>query len=65
MRVAIYVNRSLLVTSDTGRSRRAVYRMVLSPEDARGLDLRRLARSVMDQLARGRRPRRPAALRGC
>lgn len=32
-------------------SRRAVYRLILSPEDARGLDLKRLTRSVMDQLA--------------
>ncbi|HVC07192.1 MAG TPA: hypothetical protein VND98_06395 [Solirubrobacterales bacterium] len=30
--------------------RRAVYRLVLSPEDARGLDLQRLTRAVVDQL---------------
>ena len=55
-RLVDYVNRSLRATSDTGRSRRAVYRMVLSPEDARGLDLRRLTRSVMEQLARDAGP---------
>ena len=46
-----FVNRSLRSTDDTRRQRRAVYRMVLSPEDARGLDLKELTRSVMGQLA--------------
>jgi hypothetical protein len=32
-------------------SERAVYRFVLSPRDARGLDLKRLARAAMTQLA--------------
>ena len=35
----------------TGAPARAVYRLVLSPEDARGLDLRAVARATMDQLA--------------
>lgn len=32
-------------------SGRAYYRMIISPQDARGLDLRRITRSVMGQLA--------------
>ena len=35
---------------------RAVYRFVLSPEDARGFDLRRLARATLDQLERDAGP---------
>jgi hypothetical protein len=50
-----FVRRSLESTSHdqvgTGRIR-AVYRFVLSPEDARGLDLRQLAREIMGQLER-------------
>ncbi len=50
-----FVRRSLESTSrgqvDIGRVR-AVYRFVLSPEDARGLDLRQLARETMGQLER-------------
>ena len=33
-----------------GRPERAFYRLVISPEDARGLDLRRVTREVMSQL---------------
>jgi hypothetical protein len=47
-----HVRRSLVNVPDTGRPGRAVYRFVLSPEDARGLDLRRAARAVMEQLER-------------
>ena len=50
-RLVEFVNRSLRATERTQRQRRAVYRMVLSPEDARGLDLKELTRSVMGQLA--------------
>lgn len=46
-----FVNRFLRSTEDTRRQRRAVYRMVLSPEDARGLDLKDLTTSVMGQIA--------------
>lgn len=46
-----YVNRSIRGVGDQ-RPARAVYRFVLSPEDARGLDLRRLTCAVMDQLQR-------------
>ena len=50
-----YVRRSLdglpAHVLDQGRSwQTAAYRFVLSPEDARGLDLRRVARKVMGQL---------------
>ncbi len=55
-RLVEFVNRSLRATSGTHRSRRAVYRRVLSPEDARGLDLRKLTRAVMEQLARDAGP---------
>lgn len=44
-----HVSRSIRGLSDE-RPARAVYRFVLSPEDARGLDLRRLAMAVMAQL---------------
>jgi len=51
--LAAYVRRSTAgVKPGAGRSPRAVYRLVLSPEDARGLDLRAVARASMDQLAR-------------
>jgi hypothetical protein len=50
-RLVEFVNRSLRATERNQRQRRAVYRMVLSPEDARGLDLKELTRSVMGQLA--------------
>lgn len=40
-----------------GRSSgRAYYRLIISPEDARGLDLRKVTRSVMNQLARDAGP---------
>jgi hypothetical protein len=51
-RLVEFVNRSLKGSQETSTRRRAVYRMVLSPEDARGLDLKQLTRSVMAQLAR-------------
>ena len=47
-----YIRRSLDRYDDTGRPGRAAYRFVLSPEDARGLDLRLMARTVMSQLER-------------
>jgi hypothetical protein len=50
-----YVRRSLESTSRSqvdGDRVRAVYRFVLSPEDARGLDLRQLARETIGQLER-------------
>ena len=47
-----HVRRSLAAQPESARTGRAVYRMVLSPEDARGLDLRRLARGTMEQLER-------------
>ena len=40
-----------LPDGSTGDRRRAVHRMVISPEDARGLDLRELTRAMMQQLA--------------
>ena len=43
-----FVTRSV----DGRSSGRAYYRMIISPEDARGLDLRRVTRSVMGQLER-------------
>lgn len=51
-----YVARSTERTPRVGRPRsttseRAVYRFVLSPKDARGLDLKRLTRAAMTQLA--------------
>ncbi len=45
-----HVRRSLARDQDSDRPGRAVYRFVISPEDARGLDLRQMARSVMSQL---------------
>jgi hypothetical protein len=45
-----HVRRSLADAQDRGRPGRAVYRFVISPEDARGLDLRQMARTVMSQL---------------
>ena len=52
-----YVSRSLAGLPDSDpagnqRPARAVYRFVLSPEDARGLDLRQLTRTSMAQLER-------------
>lgn len=47
-----YVRRSIERVPDGRLNQRAVYRLVLSPEDARGLDLRRLARTTMAQLER-------------
>lgn len=48
-----YVRRSLTgVAPASAQPGRAVYRFVLSPEDARGLDLRLAARRVMEQLER-------------
>ncbi|HEX6513044.1 MAG TPA: hypothetical protein VF157_12125 [Chloroflexota bacterium] len=50
-RLVAYVRRSSTDVRLTSAGRpRAVYRFVLSPEDARGLDLRRLAGAVMSQL---------------
>lgn len=46
-----YVGRSLQPDARASR-RRAVYQMVLSPEDARGLDLRAATRQVIAQLER-------------
>jgi hypothetical protein len=45
-----HVRRSLARDEDGGRPGRAAYRFVISPEDARGLDLRQIARTVMSQL---------------
>lgn len=50
-----FVNRSLAglpadLLDPTRRRLPAAYRLVLSPEDSRGLDLRRLTRAVMNQL---------------
>ena len=45
-----YVSKSIQSRTRVDERRRAVYRMVLSPEDARGLDLRQLTRSTMEQL---------------
>jgi type IV secretory pathway VirD2 relaxase len=47
-----HVRRSLAEDQERGRPGRAVYRFVISPEDARGLDLRHMARTVMSQLER-------------
>ena len=47
-----YVRRSLVSQREGSQAGRAVYRMVLSPEDARGLDLRELTRKTMAQLER-------------
>ena len=47
-----YVRCSLASYREGGRPGRSVYRLVLSPEDARGLDLRQMARSTMAQLER-------------
>lgn len=55
-RLVEFVTRSLKATENGGGKRRAVYRMVLSPEDARGLDLKELTRSVMGQLAQDAGP---------
>ncbi len=50
--VTAYIRRSIAsLSAGGGRPGRAVYRMVLSPEDARGLDLRALTRATMAQLA--------------
>ncbi len=47
-----YVRRSTAhAMGRQGRPARAVYRLVISPEDARGLDLKRVARAAMDDLA--------------
>ena len=54
-----YVRNSLASRPETALEGRAVYRMVLSPEDARGLDLRRLARVTMAQLERDTGARLP------
>jgi len=56
--LAAYVSRSVRdLAGRRGRPQTAAYRFVLSPEDAHGLDLRRLTREVMLQLERdaGRR----------
>jgi len=45
--VVAHVRRSLRDLSPGARPQRAVYRFVLSPADARGLDLRELARATM------------------
>ena len=47
-----YIQRSLGRQTRTRTAPRSVYRMVLSPEDARGLDLRKATRAVMAQLER-------------
>ena len=47
-----YVRRSLASQREGSQAGRAVYRMVLSPEDSRGLDLCQLARRTMEQLER-------------
>jgi hypothetical protein len=55
--LATFIRRSTEETRRQGGPRsstnnRAYYRMILSPEDARGLDLRALTRSTLDELAR-------------
>src|SRR5690242_6971195 len=47
-----HVKRSLRDISPNARPQRAVYRFVLSPADARGLDLREVARATMQALER-------------
>lgn len=54
-----HVRRSLGGLSPTSRPQRAVYRFVLSPADARGLDLRELARTTMGALERDAGPLPP------
>jgi hypothetical protein len=52
-RMGAYVRRSIGdARSRSGVPARAVYRLVISPEDARGLDLRAITRSTMEQLGR-------------
>jgi type IV secretory pathway VirD2 relaxase len=64
--LSAYVDRSLKdVRTDRGRTARAAYRFVLSPERADGLDLRELTRTAMAQLERdsgGRLPPWVAAI---
>lgn len=52
-----YVSRSQPADPPPGKklsttSEKAVYRMLISPEESRGLDLQRLTRATMDQLAK-------------
>jgi hypothetical protein len=54
-----HVRRSLRDLSPGARPQRAVYRLVLSPADARGLDLRELARATMLGLERDAGPLPP------
>jgi MobA/VirD2-like, nuclease domain len=54
-----HVRRSLRELSPSDRPQRAVYRFVLSPADARGLDLRELARATMRGLERDAGPLPP------
>jgi hypothetical protein len=57
--VVAHVRRSLRDLSPGARPQRAVYRFVLSPADARGLDLRELARATMRGLERDAGPLPP------
>ncbi|HEV2032649.1 MAG TPA: hypothetical protein VGU71_00350 [Candidatus Dormibacteraeota bacterium] len=54
-----HVRRSLRDLPPSARPQRAVYRLVLSPADARGLDLRELARATMCGLERDAGPLPP------
>ena len=54
-----HVRRSLRDLAPSDRPQRAVYRFVLSPADARGLDLRELARATMRGLERDAGPLPP------
>jgi relaxase-like protein len=54
-----YVRRSLQDVQTSARPQRAVYRFVLSPADAHGLDLRELARATMRGLERDADPLPP------
>ena len=54
-----HVKRSLQHVRPGARPPRAVYRMVLSPEQAKGLDLKELARATMRQLERDAGPLPP------
>lgn len=54
-----YVRRSLRDVPSGARSHRAVYRFVLSPADAKGLDLRELARTTMRSLEKDAGPLPP------
>ena len=55
-KLADQITRSVAAPTHERRPPRAMYRLVLSPEDARGLDLRQMTRTVMAQLERDAGP---------